>query len=255
MKVERELDLVRMTPDDVIAAIRDGYRFSEALDPESEPGVDLTMSSTVAEWRNACDLVGTRPLGRALNTWFGVNATDTEWRAVLEPPRRVTLGLVCALIVAKGATRPVARAIRLAGAECAAAAQFLAIRSLLAGKGLAGSTLRPSTSLGTLPATGFSALVTFMGRLAPGVMPVPKEVPSLAERITGAVLGVSLLALMFAGVVDVPWYPSACFVGVLTGIVGIHASVRYAPGRFEFANDATLGTLARAAASHRAPPT
>jgi hypothetical protein len=97
--------------------------------------------------------------------------------------------------------------------------------------------------------------MTFMGRMAPGVMPVPKAVPSLAGRITGAVLGASLLALLFAGVVDAPWYLSACLIGIIAGIVGINVSTRYAPGRFEFANDATLGALARAVSSHRAPPT
>src|SRR5689334_21722826 len=52
MKVARELHYVTMTPDDVLSVIRDSYRFSEELDPESEPGVDLTFASTVAEWRS-----------------------------------------------------------------------------------------------------------------------------------------------------------------------------------------------------------
>lgn len=248
MKVARELHYVTMTPDDVLSVIRDSYRFSEELDPESEPGVDLTFASTVAEWRSACDLVSTRPLGRALNAWFGVKATDAEWREVLEPPQHATLKSVADLVASKGAVRPVAPPARLAGGECKAAGYFLAMRSLLQEAGVEASRLQPSTSLASLSADTIFELTKVMGRLAPGVMPVPRQPATVADRIIAWFMLLSLLALAFAGLIDIPWYPSACLLGLLLGVSGIIAKSRLFPGRLVFAENATLGDLARAIA-------
>lgn len=248
MKVSRELDYVPMSAADVLAVIRDSYRFSEELDPESELGVDLTFASTVAEWRNACDLVSTRELGRALNAWFGVNASDAEWRAVLEPPQHATLGSVAALVASKGAVRPVAPPARLAGGECTAAGYFLAMRSLLQEAGVEASRLQPSTSLASLSADTIFELIKVMGRLAPGVMPVPRQPATAADRIIAWFMLLSLLALAFAGLIDIPWYPSACLLGLLLGVSGIIAKSRLFPSRLVFAENATLGDLARAIA-------
>ena len=83
------------TPEYVLAVLRDDYRQQCQYDPEAEPDVDLTFETTVAEWRNACDLVGTHDLGRAENEVWGIHRGDDEWRAILEPAKARTLGDVC----------------------------------------------------------------------------------------------------------------------------------------------------------------
>jgi hypothetical protein len=255
MKVERNLPQVPMAPADVLEAIRETYRFAAKLDPEAEPDVDLTLTTTVAEWRRACDLVGPRALGRALNEWFGVTASDAEWLAALEPSKRVTLAGVCGLVAAKGAMRPVAHPARLAGGECAAAGAFLTIRALLARDGGAAVGLPPSTLLSSLDGRRLVALVSVMGKLAPGVLPVPRVVTSRAARLNGWLLLTSVFALLFAGLVEAPWYPAACFAGIAAAIVGVAISSRIWPQRYEFDEPATLGAVARAAIQDHTPPT
>ena len=255
MKVERDLSHVPMSPADVLKAIRESYRFAAELDPEAEPDVDLTLATTVAEWRQACDLVGPQALGRALNEWFSVTASDAEWWAALEPSRRVTLAGVCGLVAAKGATRSFARPARLAGGECAAAGAFLTIRALLAREGGAADGLRPSTPLASLNGRSLAALMSAMGKFAPGVLPVPRVVTSRAARLNGWLLVASVFALLFAGQVEAPWYPAACFAGMAATVVGLAITSRIWPPRYEFGEPATLGAVARAAIQDHAPPT
>lgn len=253
MRVERELLRVPMRPDEALAVIRDSYRFAAALDPEAETGVDLTPGTTVAEWRQACDLVGTRALGRALNGWFRVTATDAEWRPVLEPSDQATLAEVCRLVAANGAERPVAPPARLAGGECAAAGAFLAIRALIAREGGDAAGLRPSTPLAALRGRELGPLVQAIGKLAPGLLPVPRAVSSRPWRMSGWLLGTSVLALPLASVVDAQWYPSACFAGIAAAMLGLAVSHRIWPERYEYAEPTTFGALARAVVRHHTP--
>jgi hypothetical protein len=246
MKVKRDLVLVAMTPADVLATIRDSYRFAEQLDSEAEPDVDLTFTSTITQWRQACDLVGTHPLGRALNRWFGVAASDKEWRAVLTPPDRATLNDVCKLIVAKGATRPAARPARVAGVECSTAGAFLTLRALLAHESVHAHTLRPSTPLSALGRPALESLIGAMGKLAPGILPVPRIPSTAAERAS---------ARLVAGVVPLGWYPAACLLGAIVGIIALNLGARLSPAPIVFDASMTLGALARAVAQHRTPPT
>src|SRR5688572_7956658 len=109
MKATRHLHQSPMRAEDVLACIRDAYRFAEELDPESEPGVTLTFESTIDEWRSACDLLAAPQLGVALNEWFGVAVGDEEWKAALEPAAQRRLRGVCEVVSRHGAQRPTLR--------------------------------------------------------------------------------------------------------------------------------------------------
>jgi hypothetical protein len=79
------------TPEYILAVLQDMHRQQCQWDPEADSGTELTLETTVAEWRDACDLLGWKPLGRAYNVFWGVSITDAEWRAVLEPAQEKRL--------------------------------------------------------------------------------------------------------------------------------------------------------------------
>ena len=55
------------TPEFVLEVVRDSHRQQCAYDPEADPSAQLSFDTTVAQWRDACDLVGTKGLGVALD--------------------------------------------------------------------------------------------------------------------------------------------------------------------------------------------
>ena len=185
--------------DYVMAVLRDAYRHAERLDPESEPDVDLTFTSTIGDWRQACDLLSWRPLGRALNKWFDMDLPDSAWRAVLDPSDKHTLREVCELIAAH-AQRPVSRPARIAGVECKAAGTFLVLRTMLRHAGVPVADLRPSTPLESVARRQLGELLTTAGRLAPGVIPTPKLQHARPFDAALILAGCGLLGLLVAGV-------------------------------------------------------
>jgi hypothetical protein len=62
--------LVAATPAYVLDVIRDQHRQQCGYDPMADSDAELTFETTIAEWRDACDLLDWRRLGRAL---------DREW--------------------------------------------------------------------------------------------------------------------------------------------------------------------------------
>ena len=134
------------TPEFVLAVIQDSHRQQCYYDPEADPDVALDFESTVGAWREACDLIGWRPLGRALNREFRLNYCDDEWQTVLEPADNHTLYQVC-LFIAVRARQPTLRPITILGASCLRAAAFRAVQDVLHNAGADVRSLRPSTPL------------------------------------------------------------------------------------------------------------
>lgn len=163
------------TPEYVLEVIRDSYRHQVQYDPEAESGVELTFDSTVAEWRNACDLLGCKPLGRALGIEWGFNATDEAWRLVLEPPKQRRLIDVCTF-VASHAVRPVARPSKLLGPACQTGGTFFAIREALQTAGAKVEGLRPCSPLQPLLSKYPGVFLGPVSRLAPNRLPPVKLV-------------------------------------------------------------------------------
>src|ERR1700722_4364047 len=105
------------TPEYVLAVFHDLQRQLSQIGPEEDDGASWTFHTTVDEWRVGCNLQGWRRLGRALNEEWGIQCSDAEWQAVLEPAHRKRLGDVCGLI-ARHARRPVVRPATLFGCTC-----------------------------------------------------------------------------------------------------------------------------------------
>ena len=147
------------------------HRQRTYFDPEVDRSAELSYRSTVVDWRSACDLLHWRELGRGLNAEWAVNATDAEWRGVLEPARERTLGEVCQFI-ADRARLPQIVPRGFLGARSAAAGVFLGVRSALGAEGIDTKRLRPSTDLEPYLRLAPFTLLTFGARTAPGRLPL-----------------------------------------------------------------------------------
>ena len=198
------------TPEYVLAVLRDSHRQQCQYDPTAEPSAILAPETTIAEWREACDLIAWKQLGHALNGLWGIACSDAEWREVLVPASTKQLSGVCRLI-AGHAIRPGIRSARLFGSTCAAAGAFLTIRSLLHEAGAPGEGIAPSTPLA--PYTRRYPLV-FLGsisRLAPGSLPLVRiRNPVYDAAMRGFLPGILCLLIGLCG-----GWPPLSIVGFL----------------------------------------
>jgi hypothetical protein len=158
------------TVDYVLTVLRDEHRQQCEYDGMADPDVSLSLRTTVADWREACDLVDPFELGRALNQDWGIDCSDAEWQAVLEPSERRPLSGVCELI-ARHATRHRVRPARLLGRNCASAGAFLTIRSLLRRAGADVTKVAPSTPLADYARRHADVFLQDVSRLVPGSLP------------------------------------------------------------------------------------
>lgn len=167
---QARLPTVKVEAEFILRVLADEHRQQAQVDPEADPYAALSLSSTVTDWRNACDLLGWRKLGHALNTHWGIHATEAEWQAVLEPARQRTLLDVCQFL-ADRVRLPQLEQRGYFGATCTAAGAFLGIRSALAAQGIDTRRIRPSTELAPYTRVAPEAFVTFAARTAPGCLP------------------------------------------------------------------------------------
>ncbi|QDT79389.1 hypothetical protein Mal35_28470 [Gimesia maris] len=172
MDGEKIIVEVPATPEYVLSVFQDQHRQIFLLEHDMLPREELTFETTVEEWQWQCDSLEWRPLGRAWNDAWGIDLPDEEWREVLKPERKKTLGGVCELI-ARHASTPVIREETFFGKPCRPASTFLTIRALLQEAGADVSEISPSTPL--IPYTNqFAGTFQWnIANLAPGTLPRP----------------------------------------------------------------------------------
>jgi hypothetical protein len=179
-----------LSVDDALAVIRDQHRQQCEFDPEADPTANLSFATTIKEWRNACDLVGTKALGQALNTFWGTSFTAAQWKEVLVPPEGRTLGDVCRLVASTACTKAV-RPAGYFGASCNAAGAFLAVRALLAEAGAPVSEVRPEAPLSAFSGRYPRVFIDGVSILSPGALP-PIAVHSPARWLALLAVGLGL---------------------------------------------------------------
>jgi hypothetical protein len=215
------------TPEFVLAVLQDMHRQQCQHDPEADPVAVLSFETTVAEWRDACDLIGWRELGRAYNHLWGIACSDDDWRAVLEPSGQRRLADVCMLIAAR-VVRPRIRPSQLLGRTCAPAGAFLTIRSLLHEAGAPTGEITPSTPLAPYTRQFAEVFLGPISRLAPGALPpVRIRTPVYDAAISGMLAGMVCLLVgacsslhlitiagvaLFAWCYALTWYAARCLL-------------------------------------------
>jgi len=220
---------VDATADDILAALRDMYRH----DPDVDPNLLLTRDSTIAEWREACDLLPWAEVAEAMNASWSVSIPMEEWREVLEPAKRRRLGGVCDLL-ARHAKTPRVRPARILGSVCATAGAFLTIRSILVEAGADVSDVAPSTLLHEYTRCYPVVFVERVSRLAPGALPRLKmRAPVQKGLLVGAMIGA--VGLLVGRCADLPVLTLCsglaallCYLGTWTiGQLFLPASVEF----------------------------
>jgi hypothetical protein len=235
------------TPEHILSVLADNHRQAARCDPEVDRDAVLTPETTVAEWRRACDLLPARRLGMALNRWFGIAASDAEWRAVLEPAKERTLAGVCTFIASRAA-RPAVRPFRLLGASCLTGGVFLTVRSLLVEAGAPAAPLTPSAPLAPWARRHLDVFLGPISRLAPGALPAVKVHTPVYNAALIAFFASSLASiagvLVDSGPVRAVWEISWV---LSSGMLWIAS--RLLPSRVEFGDLRTFRDLARAIAA------
>lgn len=202
-------------PEDVLAIFRDDHRHQCEWDPEADPDIELTLDSTVEDWRYACDLVDWKRLANALNERWKVAIPMPRWQAVLTPPKKRKLKDVCELLASHIRIERVVSPT-LFGRACAPAGVFFAVRELLARDGADVTELRPSTALSNYSHDHYHVLAGPISQLAPGLLPPIKiscpeyDRASCALTICFLGLGVSIALL--------PWTPF-CWIPFAIGVL------------------------------------
>jgi hypothetical protein len=183
------------TADYVLAVLRDEHRQASQFDPDVDPDAELSFDTTIAEWRTAGNMLPWRALGRAYNKHWGIECSDSEWYAALEPAGEKHLSDLCQLI-AQHAIISRIRPLRLLGTECLPGGAFLTIRSLLHEAGADADEIRPSTPLAEFTRRYYETFLIPIARLAPGSLPSVRIRAPLNEKAAWMFMsGALLLAL------------------------------------------------------------
>lgn len=229
------------SPEFVLEAIRDNHRHQCAFDPEADPSAELSFETSVAEWRDACDLVRTEKLGVALNEMWGIEVPAPAWREVLEPPKQRTLRDVCDLVAAH-ATMTVIQPAGSFGVQCRAAGAFLAIRALLLKAGIQDGAIRPSQPIAEIARLHPEIFLGPISRLAPGRLPTvtirsPMHQAAVWTAISGFV--VALVSAKFYPILTLAALGMVLLAVIATGIVSM-----YPPRAVQFGEIVTFRDLA-----------
>jgi hypothetical protein len=231
-------------PEYVLAVIKDGHRQQCQFDPEAEKDILLTFNSTIAEWRDACDLLGWRKLAKSLNDWFKTNLSDEQWKAVLEPARGKTLRGVCELL----ATKVKRMEIKPFGNRCVNAGIFLTIRSFLKRAG-AKEEIKPSTSIAPFSRKYLGECFDGISKLEPGALLLVKIHTPFYNYSVGAFLlglvicGIGSFLNPFVGIFGV------CFAAL--AYVAIYVAAKSRPTKVEFGSIETFRDLTSVIANAR----
>jgi len=229
------------SPEKVFAILVDQHRHASVFDPEMDPTAILTFDTTVAEWRDACDLVSWQPLAKALNQEWGINVQVKEWKAVLEPAEQRTLRDVCGFISKHAHIHDLPDHAPLGG-KCGTARAFLAIREILMSLGVPRDELQPSTLLAPY-------LDRFGGKFLSACIELsPGKLPTIAHR--GRFHHACQLTGLIAFIVTVAlgWLSNLILLSGLLLVI-LAFSISYLPhplfrGRLEIPGVITLKDLA-----------
>jgi hypothetical protein len=230
------------SPEFVLEVLRDTHRHQCAYDPEADSDVLLSFETTVAEWRDAWDLVSTAALGAALNEVWGISVPTDAWRACLEPYRARTLRNVCDLI-ASHTRRTVIHTAGFLGASSVAAGAFLTVRALLLRAGAEAAEIRPSLPIASLARRYPHIFLGPISALAPG------RLPTVIIRTPLYTAAVAALCVTFvASLALAKPYPALAFVAaLLCGLVWAATwflARRVAPAEVRFGPIQTFRDLA-----------
>jgi hypothetical protein len=219
------------TPEYVLGVFQDAHRQSSACD-EADPDFALSFDTTIADWRDAYDLLGWVPLASAINKEWNLDCPLDEWRNALEPAEHRTVRDFCDL-VARHAVISRIRPASSPGSECTSADAFLAVRSLLLDAGADVDALTPSTPLAEYARRYMNVFLGPIAILAPGSLPSVRIWTSRWDFTIWAML-LSVVLLIVSACVESLW-------AAATAVVVFGTS--YLASKFVFPKQVAFGEL------------
>jgi hypothetical protein len=228
------------TPEYVLDLLRDVFRGWDQ--PDDFLSFDTTVSDFASEWNDT--ILWWRELARALNGFTGLDLPLAQWRPVLAPMGRRTVGEVCRFVAENMRTRPAIRPWRHVAGECLPAGAFLTARWLLSQRGADPRAIAPSTPL-----------CEYLTRYGPGwvldlMWMAPARVPPVARRDRLGAAGVAC-CLLGSGLAAVTRSPLLCGL-TLTAALACWLVRSALPRRFAVGELTTFRDLAYALAGQ--PP-
>ena len=240
--------LVDATPDDLLAILRDMHRQQCAFDGAADDRIILSRTSTIADWRQACDLIGWRGLAEAFNDIWAIDIPLDRWRAVLEPAKSHKLGEVCDLL--SGYVKvPGVRPARLLGRECVPAGIFLTVRSCLASAGADVSDIAPSTPLAEYARRYAAVFLGPVSQLAPGKLPTVK-ISTPDYDACALICMLAFIGIVVGNCIDLPLLTVGAVLVAMVAYLGLWIAARCTlPASVDFEGLVTFRDLCKALAA------
>ncbi len=227
-----------------MALIVDSHRHQSQFDPEADGNAKLTFETTIHEWRDACDLIGWKSLGQALNKQFATNFNEEQWQEVLEPARMKTVRGVCELVSTEAKEWAVRRA-RYFGSDCLEAGVFRTIKSLLAGEGATAKDIKPSTSLAPYLRENPDLFIFGLARIAPGVLP-PVKIQTPAYDVAVTLFLTMVLLASVSGIAEAYWLAVPAALLAVAGWIALWYAANFVrPASVRFGMLETFADLSR----------
>lgn len=220
----------KITPEEVFFIFKEEHRLCSQFDVEADPTVDLTMDSSIKEWRNSMDLLSWRKLGKYLNEEFEINISENDWEATLEPSRTKRLGDVCRLI-SNHAQIEIVKPIKLLGKDCLSASLFRTIKRNLTKRGVDTTDLKPSSLIEPYLKNNFGEFIEQINKNYSGVIPEIKTTETKLSK-SNSLIWFAFILVFIAGFF---WYPLIGLAVILL-IIGLFSG-NSAKKEFEDQND------------------
>ena len=220
----------KITPEEVFFIFKEEHRLCSQFDVEADPTVDLTMDSSIKEWRYSMDLLPWRKLGKYLNEEFEINISENDWESTLEPSRTKRLGDVCRLI-SNHAQIEIVKPIKLFGKDCLSASLFKTIKRNLTKRGVDTSDLKPSTMIEPYLKNYFGEFIEQINKNYTGVIPEIKTNETKLSK-SNSLIWPALILVFIAGFFWNPLFGLAVIL-LIIGLFSGNASRK----EFEDQND------------------
>jgi len=208
----------KITPEEVFFIFKEEHRLCSQFDVEADPTVELTIDSSVEEWRYSMDLLQWQKLGKSLNEEFEINVPESEWKSVLEPSRSKCLRDVCQLI-SNHAQIEIVKPIKIFGKDCLSASLFKTIKRNLTKRGVDTSDLKPSSLIEPYLKNHFGEFIEQINKNYTGVIPEIKTTETKVSKFNSNIW-LAFILFLIAGLFWNPLLGIAVillFIGLYTG--------------------------------------
>lgn len=213
-------DYRKITSEEVFFIFKEEHRLCCKFDCEADPTVELTMNSSIKEWRYSMDLLPWRKLGNYLNEEFEINLSEKEWELALEPANKKKLADVCDLI-STHAQIEIVKPIKVFGKECLSAALFKTIKRNLEHGGVDTNDLKPSSLIEPFLKNHFGEFIEQINKNYTGVIP---EIKTSETKLSRKNSMVWLFFLLFF-IIGFLWNP-IWIIATILFIVGLYFGIK-----------------------------